>query len=150
MPAQLVWVRTGLFAVLGVAIAATAGCKTPPTPCFPVSGKVVYQKKPLTTGTVTFTPDMSKGNQSKENAVGMVKEDGTYSLTTNGRDGAPLGWYKVTVNVMAPPAAEVPPPGTPLPKAPKFDKKYEKTETSGLSIEVKENAPQGAYDIDLK
>ena len=151
MPAQLAWLRTGLFAALGVAIAAIAGCKPPPpTPCFPVTGKVVYQKKPMTTGTVTFTPDATKGNQSKEGAIGLIKEDGTYTLNTAGRDGAPLGWYKVTVSPMAPPGPDSPPAGTAPPKAARFDKKYEKAETSGISIEVKETAPPGAYDIELK
>jgi hypothetical protein len=159
MPAQLVCVRTGLFAALGIAIAATAGCKQPPTPCFPVSGKVVYQKKPVTTGTVTFVPDASKGNQSKESAIGLIKDDGTYSLVTNGRDGAPLGWYKVGISTMAPPMGDMAPPeikpgSKAAPKgsgkAPGVPPKFQHPDTSGVSIEVKENAPPGAYDIELK
>jgi len=145
-----VCLRSASFAALVIAVVGLAGCSPPPpAPCFPVAGKVTYKKKALPAGTITFTPDASKGNSSKESAIGMLKEDGSYSLVTNGRDGAPLGWYKVSVNPLAMPT-EMPPAGKPLPKPPAIDPKYQKGDSSGISIEVKEQAPPGAYDIDLK
>jgi hypothetical protein len=152
MPAQTVCVRRGLFVALGAAIAVTAGCQpSPPTPCFPVTGKVVFQKRPVTGGTVTFTPDSSKGNQSKETAYGRVTAEGTFSLVTGGRDGAPLGWYKVSVTATPPPPGESAAPEVkPAGKMPNIPAKFHKPDTSGISIEVKESAPPGTYDIELK
>ena len=143
--------RSGSFVALVLAMVGTAGCKgPPPTPCFPVAGKVSWQKKVLPSGIVTFVPDASKGNTSKENAIGMIGADGSYSLKTNGRDGAPLGWYKVGVDPRGMPI-DVPPVGQPLPKAPAINAKYQKPDTSGISIEVTESAAKpGAYDIELK
>ena len=111
------WIRlrVSLFVVLCSAIAGLAGCnKAPPAaPCFPVSGTVTINKKSMTTGTVKFAPDASKGNTSKESALGLIQPDGKYSLVTNGRSGAPLGWYKVSVEPTAIPgelpAGQAPP-----------------------------------------
>jgi len=114
-----------------------------------VSGKVTYQKKVLTTGNVVFSPDASKGNTSKESAFGFIGPDGSYSLATNGRDGAPLGWYRVSVDPLGMPK-ESPPLGAPAPTAPPINAKYKKTDTSGISIEVTETPKPGAYDIELK
>ena len=150
MLSPAVYLRAGSFAVLVAAVAVTAGCKPPPpAPTFPVSGKVTVGKKALTTGFVTYTPDAGKGNTSKESAIGMIGADGTYKLVTNGRDGAPLGWYKVSVNPQGMPSGDTPPPKE-LPKPTAINPKYQKGDTSGISIEVKEQAPPGAYDIDLK
>lgn len=142
--------RASLFVVLFSATAPLAGCnKAPPlTPCFPVSGTVTMNKKPLATGTVKFAPDASKGNTSKESAIGLIQPDGKYSLVTNGRSGAPLGWYKVSVEPTAVPGEL--PAGQAPPKPPAINAKYRKGETSGILIEVTENPKPGAYDIDLK
>lgn len=127
-----------------------AGCNTapPPAPCLPVSGTVTMNKKTLPTGTVRFSPDASKGNTSKESAIGLIQPDGTYSLVTNGRAGAPLGWYKVTVDPNAVPGEL--PAGQAPPKPPAINAKYKKADTSGILIEVTENPKPGAYDIDLR
>jgi len=139
-----------LFIALVVGMVALAGCdsRPPPTPCFPVTGSVTLNKKPLATGTVKFAPDASKGNTSKESAIGLIQPDGKYSLVTNGRSGAPLGWYKVTVEPTAVPGEL--PAGQAPPKPAAINAKYKKAETSGILIEVTENPKPGAYDIDLK
>ena len=149
MISPAVYLRTGSFVVLVAAVVVTAGCQPPPpAPTFPVSGKVTVGKKALTSGIVTFTPDAGKGNTSKESAIGMIGADGTYKLITNGRDGAPLGWYKVSVTSQAMPGADTPSAKN-MPKPVPINPKYQKSDTSGISKEVKEQAPPGAYDIDL-
>ena len=149
MLSPLVSLRVGLFVALVVGVFGLAGCTPPPAPTFPVTGKITYQKKPLTTGNIIFVPDATKGNSSKESAFGFIGPDGTYSLTTNGRDGAPLGWYKVSVDPLGMPK-ESPAKGAPPPKAPPINAKYKKANSSGISIEVTENPKPGAYDIELK
>ena len=149
MISPTMYLRAASFVALVTVIAVTVGCKEPPAPTFPVSGKVTYQKKGLPSGTVIFTPDAAKGNKSKESPFGMIGPDGTYSLTTNGRDGAPLGWYKVAVNPQSMPK-EMPPLGQPMPNPPAINPKYQKADTSGISIEVTDPPKPGAYDIELK
>jgi len=149
MTSRVVCLRAGSFLALMVSVIATAGCKEPPVPTFPVSGKVTFQKKALPSGTVTFVPDAGKGNKGKESALGMIGPDGSYTLTTGGRDGAPAGWYKVFINPQSMPK-EMPPKGQPLPKPPAINPKYQKADTSGISIEVTDPPKPGAYDIELK
>lgn len=59
----------------------------------PVKGKVTYQGKPLTKGTVTFEPD------SGREAHGEIKSDGSFVLTTfKEGDGAVPGLHRVAVS----------------------------------------------------
>jgi hypothetical protein len=143
--------RGGSFVALVFGVIGLAGCdsKPPPAPCFPVSGKVTHQKQPLMTGNIYFTPDATKGNSSKEVAFGFIASDGGYSLTTNGREGAPLGWYKVSIDPFGMPK-ESPSKDSPPPKPATINAKYKKADTSGISIEVTETPKPGAYDIELK
>jgi hypothetical protein len=109
----------------------------------PVSGKVYLGNRPLTTGSVSFRPDASKDNTSTWEPSGDIGPDGTYKLSTNGKPGAPLGWYKVIV------AADVPSnPNDPysIPKS-IIDVKYADPNTTDLSIQVVENPSPGAYDL---
>jgi hypothetical protein len=111
----------------------------------PVSGKVTIGNAPLTTGMLTFVPDAAKGNKAKASVVATVGSDGTYQLTTNGRSGAPLGWYKVTVNTMMPPTGAA--TGTFAPPV-QINRKYQGPDTD-LAIEVVEQPAPGAYDLKL-
>jgi len=109
----------------------------------PVTGKVYLGDRPLTTGSVSFRPDASKGNNSTLEPSGDIGPDGTYKVSTNGKPGAPPGWYKVVV------AADVPSnPDDPysMPKS-IIGTKYADPNTTDLSIEVVENPPPGAYDL---
>src|SRR4051812_31255339 len=84
----------GVFASL-VGILMT-GCSFGPT-LYPVEGQVLLDNDaPLAKGSVMFWPDAAKGNQFKGQPTGEV-EGGKFKLKTQGSDGAPLGWYKVTV-----------------------------------------------------
>jgi hypothetical protein len=126
-----------------------------------LSGKVLFDNKPLPGGTITFYPaDGGKLNPAST----AIQEDGTYSL-----DNAPTGEVKVSVsnahlkgandgikrgpgggpppasqNIKAPPEvmAKMPqqPPDnklTPIGKYIPIPDKYGKPETSGLSTTIK-------------
>jgi hypothetical protein len=105
-----------------------------------VVGKVTVNGKPLANGSVSFRPDQAKGNTSVYEPAGDI-DAGTYELYTATRQGAPPGWYKVLVV-----SAE---PGVYPPKKLYADAKYADLATSGLNIEVVDNAPEGHYDLKL-
>jgi hypothetical protein len=115
----------------------------------PVSGTIKVTGQPLTTGWVTFYPDEARGNRSTHLPVAEVKPNGTYSLSTNGRPGAPPGWYKVVVAASLDPIPVKPRrnPDSSLWK-PRWlvHEKYTRPETTDLQVEVP--AP-GGYDLEL-
>jgi hypothetical protein len=121
----------------------------------PVSGRVTVGAQALTVGTVNFIPDASRGNTSKSRPFGMIGSDGTYRLITETNEGAPPGWYKVTVSTMAPPGSDVPPPvkkAAPRPiqvKPTNVNPKYTHPAWTDLVIEVKDDPKEGAYDLKL-
>ena len=124
-----------LLALLSVAF-LVAGCGEPLDPVYPVTGKVTLNGKPLTTGTVTFTPT---GNGPS--ATGMIREDGTYELKSHDdRAGALPGSYKVSVS-----AVKINPQGMALSLLPS---KYSTGQTSGLTAEVEEK-DTNTVDIEL-
>jgi hypothetical protein len=104
----------------------------------PVSGKVTLNGVPLTAGNVSFVPDATKGNTSKFSANGLIKEDGSYELTTDTKKGAPPGHYKIAVMTTFPGAQ-----GHPV----QINPKYNNASTSKLEIEVTESPGPGAYDL---
>jgi hypothetical protein len=134
--------RPPLRVALAALLACTVGCwgKTE-VPVYPVEGKVTVENVPLTSGIVGFLPDAGKGNTSRVQTWGTLDEKGEYTVSTEGRAGAPLGFYKVIVIVTTPPEE----PNVPLPHA-----KYKTVATTDLHIEVTETADKGAYDLHLK
>ena len=111
----------------------------------PVQGKVTYEGQPLATGSLAFKPDAEKGNTSKFEPAANIEADGSYRLFTAEREGAPLGWYKVSV-VAQSPADEKNPYAAMKSLIPA---RYAETGTSNLAIEVVETPPAGAYDLKL-
>jgi hypothetical protein len=112
---------------------------------YPVKGKVTVNGKALTRGSVAFWPDASKGNASKLEAGGDIKEDGTYELFTSGKRGAPPGAYKVTI------AAQTEADSTKPDKAKSLvPEAYTGKETTTLFIEVVESPSPNAYDLVVK
>jgi hypothetical protein len=82
-----------------------------------VQGKVTYRGEPVKFGTVSFEPDRDKGNEGPL-AMGNIKEDGTYVLSTSDPgDGAVVGHHRISVvgldPVPVPKKAEEPPPSDP-------------------------------------
>jgi hypothetical protein len=133
-----------VFLLAAVGLVAGAGCGDPSGvgKTIPVAGKVTVGGQALTTGSVSFRPDSTKGNQSTFEPAGMIEGDGSYQLKTNGKPGAPPGWYKVIV------VAEDEADSTnPTPKS-KVNPRYKDLEKT-LSVEVKEGAAPDAYDLKL-
>jgi hypothetical protein len=112
---------------------------------YPVSGKVTMEKTPLTAGLVTFIPHKEKGNTSRFSPTGSIGADGTYTLTTEGKTGAPPGWYKVTVTTNVPPSGtEISKPAVTVPP------KYEDAAHTPLEKEVIASPEEGRYNLDVR
>jgi hypothetical protein len=138
---QTSWTRR-LFAILPVlALLLPTGCDSAGS-LQKVSGKVTVDGAPLTTGTVRFVPDKEKGNKTTTEPTGQIGADGTYSLMTDGKSGAPAGWYKVTIN-----ASEIPESSKPFSGKSLVAPKFNDPAASGLSIEVVASPKPGAYDL---
>lgn len=116
----------------------------------PVSGKITVGKTPLSSGTITFWPDAAKGNTANKAPSGIIEADGSYKLrmgTSEGiKDGAPPGWYKVTISKGNPVASTN--KKQPV-RGPVFDPSLESHQKTTLQMEVKEGAAPGAYDLKL-
>ena len=135
-------VSTVKVCCLGLSLLWFAGCGG--SGLSPVRGKIDNGGGGLTTGTVTFHPDNAKNNKSTQIPSGLVEADGTYVLYTESQEGAPAGWYKVTIFAEEQRSSE----GAGAYAQPKLlvHPKYAKPETSPLSIEVKSG---GVYDLKL-
>jgi hypothetical protein len=94
-----------------------------------VKGKVTYEDKPVTSGTVNFISEDGS-------AYGELKPDGSYELMTNEPgDGARPGTYKVTVIAMQDQGSALPEAKNPLPP-PTVPLKYTSLATTDLTAEV--------------
>jgi len=136
--------RLALLAIL-VAVAAAAvvllGCGQPKRQRAIVTGKVLYNGKPLPFGTVIFEPE------SGQYATGTIQPDGTFRMITRGEgDGAPVGRCRVRFVCFAhqDPSAKTGKikgnalPTETLPMGPSLiPQKYLFCETSGLVVDVK-------------
>ncbi|MBX6312095.1 MAG: hypothetical protein IRY99_04130 [Isosphaeraceae bacterium] len=119
-----------------------------------VSGKVTYKGKPVTNGSVIFTPVAGKGAETGQVATGQLESDGSFVLTTfDIGDGAVLGQHTVTVEARSEDINKLNQPkedGTIayiLPK-PSVPEKYTKPATSPLRYTVE--AGSNHFDIELK
>lgn len=136
-PARMLGYCSLLLALLVLA----AGCQRPAT-LHTVSGKVTYKGAILTNGVVLFTPDATRG-ESGPIAVGTIREDGTFALTTGELPGASPGWYRVTVAASRGAAPDRFQSPTPL-----LPEKYRDPELSLLRCEIKPNQAN-AIDLNL-
>src|SRR5207244_3246439 len=62
-----------------------------------VQGKVLYKGQPLEGAVLTFHPKGGGKNITTVLPVGRSGADGTFTLTTGDKEGAPAGDYAVTV-----------------------------------------------------
>ncbi len=77
---------------------ALAGCGEGFPDTVSVRGRVRYQGKPVSQGTVTFHPATLQGATLHRPAVGMLEDDGTYRVQTFRRgDGVMPGNYVVVI-----------------------------------------------------
>ena len=150
-----------------------AGCTAGSSGTIPVTGKVTKGGQPVSGAAVTFAPGATDGKP----AAGTTDASGVYKLTTfvNG-DGALPGSYKVTITKF--PGAETPgveagkvanpqdvdaiyksmekqgknvlgrPTAPPKEAANEIAAKFARTDTSGLTAEVKAGATN-AFDFDV-
>lgn len=109
----------------------------------PVHGKVFFQGKPLSRGTIVFTPDPARGGAGPQ-ASADIQPDGTFSLHTASIEGAVPCWHRVTILALEPPSTD--------PNAPKFiiprsliPEKYRDPAQSGLAFEVLPGKTNGIH-----
>jgi hypothetical protein len=112
----------------------------------PFSGSVTYKGKPLAFGGVTMQP--VRGGAI---ARGVIQPDGTFSMTTDGEPGAPIGAnsVRVTCYTSQKPGAVAANPGGELSVGDSLiPERYARFSSSGLTVEVKpeKNEP---YVIEL-
>jgi len=105
----------------------------------PVKGKVEVDGQPLASGNVVLHLDSTDKSLRYPLSAGMVK-DGNYEIFTDGKLGAPVNKFKVTVSQMTVPGNEA---GAP------FDKKFSDQATTPLSVEVVASPQPGQYDLKL-
>jgi hypothetical protein len=135
--------------VLLAAVASTLGCGPASGPKLaPVSGKVLLDGAPLKSGTINLVADESKGAKQTGSSSGSIGPDGTFKITTDGKDGAPLGWYKVVVVTMVPGGMGDTGPLNTQPQANSRPTYSDQAKTL-LSFEVVDNPKPGAYDLTL-
>jgi hypothetical protein len=149
----LTWLVRGM-AGLGAALllGAAVGCQNATENFLPVAGKVTLEGKPLQVGTVSFRADTSKGNKTMHVPNAEIDSQGNYELVTQGKKGAPPGWYKVVVFANAHDLVALSaPPTTARPAAPKWmmHVKYTDPSTTPLAIEVVATPSAGAYDLNV-
>ena len=89
------WFVFGLL--LLASAAATPGCGPAGPKLDPVSGIVTLSGAPLKSGTITLIADASKGNTEQGTSTGKIESDGRYAISTDGKEGAPPGWYKAII-----------------------------------------------------
>lgn len=131
--------RSSLFqlASLVFCLAACTGCGGVGA-LHPVTGKVTLDGKPLADGQLALVPDVEKGNNTKATPFAKI-QGGSYTVSTNGLDGAPAGWYKVMIQTQYPGGPE---------KAVVLPKRYTDPGKSGLSVEVP-SSKADAFDLKL-
>jgi len=95
-------VATGVsWAAVAAVLAGLAGCKQSAAEfnVAPVKGKVTHQGQPVKGGSITFQPvgvEGTKAGVKGKPATGEVKDDGTFVLSTYGKeDGAVVGKHRV-------------------------------------------------------
>jgi hypothetical protein len=121
------------------AVTVVVGCGPAGPTLIPVSGKVTLSGTPLKSGTINLVADESKGTKQTGTSAGKIQPDGSYTISTDGKDGAPPGWYKAIVITKYPGAPEDAVAINPVYTDPK----------SAISFEVVANPAAGAYDLKL-
>lgn len=121
------------------------GCSDRPRQLVPVKGRVLVGDRPLRQGIVTFYPDVEKGNTGKFAPKGIIQEDGSYVLKTMGKEGAPVGWYRVTITTGVPPSGAAPSGPSAVPV--RINPRYNDPAKTPLVVEVVSTAQPDAYDF---
>lgn len=109
-------------------LTATCGCGNKPSNIVEVTGKVLVDGKPLTTGRVNTMPEHGRGAQ------GAIDSAGEFILSSGDLGpGALIGTHRVAVVAVEETSTFT--PGVPSKSL--VPQRYASPETSGLTIEVK-------------
>jgi hypothetical protein len=152
-----------LIATLGLVTAAGCGGDGPAVA--KVTGKVTLKGAPIKGASVQFHPE--KGPM----AIGITDDQGNFTLTTNGRPGAPIGLSKVAISKAAPAPTGGSMPANPTPEdmakmaaqsakggtlkrtePPKSEvpEQYGNPSTSNLTADVSTNAANNTFEFNLQ
>ena len=86
-------IALGLFAALACSSCSSDGMN-------PVTGSVTHNGQPAVGATVMFFPEGAKGLNVVP-STGVVGADGTFTLSTGGKAGAPVGRYVSSLSTSA-------------------------------------------------
>ena len=139
--------RIALVAVLTLLV---EGCGGPDYgKLVPVSGKVMKGTTPMTSGVVMYLPEGTSDKKKVVSPKGAIQSDGTYVLQTEGKEGAPLGKYKVVIQPLPKEEVQMTNPSKFVPPQPGTTEtpKYQNVQETPFTKEVVEGASPGAYDI---
>jgi len=137
-PRKRFLVSVALCGLVGLSSGCAGGPKV-----VPVSGRVTMNGKPLTSGVVSYRPNKAKGNTFGGEPMGDINAQGEYTLQVMGKPGAPLGAYKVVVNVTGPITED----NTKATTKSLINPTYANVDTTPLEVEVVAEPKQGAYDL---
>jgi hypothetical protein len=95
------WAALGVVGLVAICTAAGCGGKGATQP---VTGKVTFNGKPVTGGSLTFSAIAGEGvKESNPSATAEIQSDGSFTLTTRKEgDGAVVGRYRVSYSSPAP------------------------------------------------
>ena len=134
--------RTATFVSLLILAIACTGCGPKPEKLVPVSGKITIQGAPLPYGRLALTP--GEGNTTKSQPIGKV-QDGTYTIETDGKPGAPVGAYRVAIFAIK----ESTQADGYKPPVWAASQEYSDPGKSGIILNVLETPSPNVYDIEL-
>jgi hypothetical protein len=129
------------FVTLAILAVGLTGCGE--SKQIPVSGKILLDGNPIKVSTGETASVNYHGQTNKVFGVGQVNENGEYTMSSNNKPGMPAGSYKVTVTYSKPKDAKDP---YSIPVR-MINEKFTNLEFTDLTIEVKDNAPPGTYDL---
>jgi hypothetical protein len=134
-------IRVGQVALPLVAVLlSSCGGKSSSKPVHPVSGKVLVEGRPARHALVVLHP-LGGSEDQEARPRGQVGADGTFTLSTYGRDdGAPAGEYAVTVEWWLSGATARTREGDGPPPANRLPGRYANPSTSGLRVRIGEGA----------
>jgi hypothetical protein len=125
----------GIMVLVALVFAAAEYVNNQPFAYAKVTGRVMWNGKPITIGAVLTRHSSSP----RETAVGALDSDGKFELITNGKPGAAIGLHKVIVASYKQEGM-----GIPLVPAP-----YLKAETTPLSIAVTSDPAKNHFELEV-
>jgi hypothetical protein len=125
------------FLLLAVGATALSSCgRDGRIPVHPVRGQVLFDGRPTPNALVVFHPVAVLGRDVPRPSA-KVSEDGTFALTTFvGKDGAPEGDYKVTVQWYASTAPKTAREGENYPVVNRLPRRYADPQATPLTARV--------------